>query len=99
MSEPKQVKSTDDMVDVDGVRVRPEDVAQVRKQHAAVEKAEAAANTAQEEVGMVVVNGVQYRPEDAPRKGATDREGTKPETVSTKTAQPRNKARSASSKG
>lgn len=46
---------------------------------------------------MVIVNGVRYRPEDAPKPQEEPKPAQEP-TVTAKVAQPRNKARTASNK-
>lgn len=90
--------TNDDMVIVNGVQYRPEDVPGKGK----------ATDSSGEEttVGpvtpddMVIVDGIAYRPEDAPKrpKGGADAD-EKAGAVTSKTAQPRNKSRSAASKG
>lgn len=53
------------------------------------------------DVEMVVVDGIRYRPEDAPKRpkgGADASTGEDTTAVTSKTARPRNKARSASTK-
>lgn len=85
-----------DMVIVDGIQYRPEDVP----------GSQSATDTEGREVktgpvtsdDMVIVDGVLYRPEDDPRKGKRD-DSDDVSTVTSKVAEPRNKARTPRAKG
>lgn len=92
----RQLTSADDMTVVDGIQVRPEDVATVRERQQAIRAAEKQAESPQEAVGMVVVDGIQYRPEDAARLKVKPDQA--PTAVTSKAARPRNKARNAPNK-
>lgn len=93
----------DEMVIVDGRQYRPDEVPGAEAGSESVDasgrKVTSGPVTPEE---MVIVDGVLYRPEDAPNgksAAAEDSDDTKAGAVTTKTAQPRNKARKASDKG